>query len=114
MNVKKDAPLTSKGREAMMMRSVVEGGLSQAGLGCAIGQIPKRDRRMASPLSSAQQPMDQVFLQKGRKPWCRPRVVHLAIDDASCLAFSQIWRDQKKESASPSSRIPLLTTAAWA
>jgi hypothetical protein len=31
------------------------------GLGCAIGQIPKRDRRMASPLSSAQQPMDQVF-----------------------------------------------------
>ncbi|WP_043162485.1 hypothetical protein, partial [Bradyrhizobium sp. Ai1a-2] len=31
------------------------------GLGCAIGQIPKRDRRMASSLSSAQQPMDQVF-----------------------------------------------------
>jgi hypothetical protein len=31
------------------------------GLGCAINQIPKRDRRMASPLSSAQQPMDQVF-----------------------------------------------------
>ena len=28
---------------------------------CAIDQIPKRDRRMASPLSSAQQPMDQVF-----------------------------------------------------
>jgi hypothetical protein len=32
------------------------------GLGCAIDQIPKRDRQMASPLSSAQQPMDQVFL----------------------------------------------------
>jgi hypothetical protein len=31
------------------------------GRGCAIGQIPKRDRRMASPLSSTQQPMDQVF-----------------------------------------------------
>ena len=31
------------------------------GLGCAIGQIPKRDRRMASPPSSAQQPMDHVF-----------------------------------------------------
>jgi hypothetical protein len=30
-------------------------------LGCANDQIPKRDRRMASPLSSAQQPMDQVF-----------------------------------------------------
>jgi len=31
------------------------------GLGCANIQIPKRDRRMASPLSSALQPMDQVF-----------------------------------------------------
>jgi hypothetical protein len=31
------------------------------GLGCANDQIPKRDRRMASPLSSAQQPMDHVF-----------------------------------------------------
>jgi hypothetical protein len=31
------------------------------GLGCANDQIPKRDRQMASPLSSAQQPMDQVF-----------------------------------------------------
>jgi hypothetical protein len=31
------------------------------GLGCANCQIPKRDRRMASPLSSALQPMNQVF-----------------------------------------------------
>jgi hypothetical protein len=31
------------------------------GLGRSIDQIPKRDRRTASPLASAQQPMDQFF-----------------------------------------------------
>jgi hypothetical protein len=31
------------------------------GLGCANNQLPKRDRSTASPLSSAQQPMDHVF-----------------------------------------------------
>ena len=35
--------------------------MAAEGLGCAIDQILKRDRPTASPLSSAQQPMDQVF-----------------------------------------------------
>src|ERR1700756_3907259 len=37
------------------------------GLGCAVVQFPTRDRRMASPLSSPQQPMDHVFL-RGHSP----------------------------------------------
>jgi hypothetical protein len=30
-------------------------------LGCAINQLPNRDRPKTSPLSSSQQPMDHVF-----------------------------------------------------
>src|SRR5208282_5187466 len=41
------------------------------GLGCAVDQFPKRDRRMASPLSRAQQPMDHVFLRGSMPPKSR-------------------------------------------
>ncbi|WP_142249483.1 leucine zipper domain-containing protein, partial [Bradyrhizobium sp. UNPF46] len=40
MNVHKNAPLTPKGREAMV-RSVVEGGLSQAGAADLFNTTPK-------------------------------------------------------------------------
>jgi hypothetical protein len=42
-------------------RGIINPPARAEGLGCANDQIPKRDRQMASPLSSAQQPMDQVF-----------------------------------------------------
>src|SRR3984885_11324021 len=41
------------------------------GLGCAVDQFPKRDRRTASPLSRAQQPMDHVFLRGSMPPKSR-------------------------------------------
>jgi hypothetical protein len=41
------------------------------GLGCAVDQFPKRDRRTASPLSRAQQPMDHVFLWGSMPPKSR-------------------------------------------
>jgi hypothetical protein len=47
--------LTSSGSCPILLLKVAEG------LGRAIDQIPKRDRRTASPLSSAQRPMGQVF-----------------------------------------------------
>src|ERR1700722_8646011 len=40
MNVHKNAPLTPKGREAMV-RSVLEGGLSQADAACQFNTTPK-------------------------------------------------------------------------
>src|SRR3954465_10053579 len=45
----------------------------RGGLGCAGYQFPNRDHREASPLSSAQQSMDHVFLRDHPPPKiCRP------------------------------------------
>jgi transposase InsO family protein len=194
MNVHKNAPLTPKGREAMV-RSVVEGGLSQAGAADQFNTTPKtvakwvkrfraegveglRDRS-SRPLSSPsqtppatcaavealrrqrhtgkriaaevdvspatvsrilrrlglsrirdlepaepvrryerEQPGELIHIdikklgrfvrpghrithdrQKGESRGAGHEFVHVAIDDASRLGFSQIRRDQKKESA---------------
>src|SRR5262249_22234778 len=46
-----------------LFRLIASPPVKGGGLGCAVRQFPKRDRRLASPLSRAQQPMDHVFLR---------------------------------------------------
>src|SRR6201995_827709 len=66
--------IVRRSRSVDLFRLIANPPVKGEGLGCAVHQFPKRDRRTASPLSRAQQPMDHVFcgVHATKKPSAAP------------------------------------------
>lgn len=121
MNIHKNARLTPCRREEMAL-SVIEGRLSQAQAGRVFGVSPKivsrwverfkvegragvsdrSSRPRRSPKAIEQAVVDRITGDRTGQSNSRGvgwEFVHVAIDDASRVAFSQILPDEKKQSA---------------